>query len=604
MAIHLYSGTKLIYKREIYMKALYNDGSVAEVADEDVVHVIRHSAAHIMAQAIKRLYPEADFAYGPATDNGFYYDVDLGDKKISEDDLPAIEAEMKKIVKENLKFSTFELPREEAVALMEERGEKYKVEHIGDLSEDARITFYQQGDYIDMCVGPHLTYTKALKAFTLTGVSGAYWKGDKNNKMLTRINGTAFATKDELEEHLRLLEEAKKRDHRKIGRDMDLFMMRDEAPGFPFFLPNGMILKNTLLDYWREIHTAAGYVEISTPQIMNKQLWKTSGHWDHYKDNMYSTVIDDEEYCIKPMNCPGGVLVYSSKPHSYRELPIRAGEIGLVHRHELKGALHGLFRVRCFNQDDAHLFVTPEQLTDEIVGVVNLITSVYDKFGFTYHLELSTRPDDSMGSDEDWEAAEAGLKTALEQLGMDYVINEGDGAFYGPKIDFHLEDSLGRTWQCGTVQLDFQMPQNFDLTYIDADGEKKRPIMLHRVCFGSIERFIGILIEHFEGKFPTWLAPLQVKVLPVSEKSRDYAHTVCDQLVAAGVRAKVDDRDEKIGYKIRDAHSTDRVPYMLIIGEKEVESGNISVRDRSNETVQRELSDFIADIKAEIAERR
>ena len=604
MAIHLYSGTKLIYKREIYMKALYNDGSVAEVADEDVVHVIRHSAAHIMAQAIKRLYPEADFAYGPATDNGFYYDVDLGDKKISEDDLPAIEAEMKKIVKENLKFSTFELPREEAVTLMEERGEKYKVEHIGDLSEDARITFYQQGDYIDMCVGPHLTYTKALKAFTLTGVSGAYWKGDKNNKMLTRINGTAFATKDELEEHLRLLEEAKKRDHRKIGRDMDLFMMRDEAPGFPFFLPNGMILKNTLLDYWREIHTAAGYVEISTPQIMNKQLWKTSGHWDHYKDNMYSTVIDDEEYCIKPMNCPGGVLVYSSKPHSYRELPIRAGEIGLVHRHELKGALHGLFRVRCFNQDDAHLFVTPEQLTDEIVGVVNLITSVYDKFGFTYHLELSTRPDDSMGSDEDWEAAEAGLKTALEQLGMDYVINEGDGAFYGPKIDFHLEDSLGRTWQCGTVQLDFQMPQNFDLTYIDADGEKKRPIMLHRVCFGSIERFIGILIEHFEGKFPTWLAPLQVKVLPVSEKSRDYAHTVCDQLVAAGVRAKVDDRDEKIGYKIRDARSTDRVPYMLIIGEKEVESGNISVRDRSNETVQRELSDFIADIKAEIAERR
>lgn len=604
VAIHLYSGTKLIYKREIYMKALYNDGSVAEVADEDVVHVIRHSAAHIMAQAIKRLYPEADFAYGPATDNGFYYDVDLGDKKISEDDLPAIEAEMKKIVKENLKFSTFELPREEAVALMEERGEKYKVEHIGDLPEDARITFYQQGDYIDMCVGPHLTYTKALKAFTLTGVSGAYWKGDKNNKMLTRINGTAFATKDELEEHLRLLEEAKKRDHRKIGRDMDLFMMRDEAPGFPFFLPNGMILKNTLLDYWREIHTAAGYVEISTPQIMNKQLWKTSGHWDHYKDNMYSTVIDDEEYCIKPMNCPGGVLVYSSKPHSYRELPIRAGEIGLVHRHELKGALHGLFRVRCFNQDDAHLFVTPEQLTEEIVGVVNLITSVYDKFGFTYHLELSTRPDDSMGSDEDWEAAEAGLKTALEQLGMDYVINEGDGAFYGPKIDFHLEDSLGRTWQCGTVQLDFQMPQNFDLTYIDADGEKKRPIMLHRVCFGSIERFIGILIEHFEGKFPTWLAPLQVKVLPVSEKSRDYAHTVCDQLVDAGVRAKVDDRDEKIGYKIRDARSTDRVPYMLIIGEKEVESGNISVRDRSNETVQRELSDFIADIKAEIAERR
>ena len=586
------------------MKALYNDGSVAEVEADEAQHVIRHSAAHIMAQAIKRLYPEADFAYGPATDNGFYYDVDLGDKKISEDDLPAIEAEMKKIVKENLKFQVFELPREEAIALMEERGEKYKVEHIGDRAADARITFNQQGDYIDMCVGPHLTYTKALKAFKLTGVSGAYWKNDAKNKMLTRINGTAFATKDELEAHLQMLEEAKKRDHRRIGREMDLFMMRDEAPGFPFFLPNGMILKNTLLDYWREIHHKAGYVEISTPQIMNKQLWLTSGHWDHYKDNMYSTMIDEEEYCIKPMNCPGGVLVYSSKPHSYRELPIRAGEIGLVHRHELRGALHGLFRVRCFNQDDAHLFVTPEQLTDEIVGVVRLIDSVYQKFGFKYHVELSTRPEDSMGSDEDWAAAEEGLKVALDKLGMDYVVNEGDGAFYGPKIDFHLEDSLGRTWQCGTVQLDFQMPQNFDLTYVDADGEKKRPIMLHRVCFGSIERFIGILIEHFEGKFPTWLAPLQVKVLPVSEKSRDYAHTVCDQLVAAGVRAKVDDRDEKIGYKIRDARSTDRVPYMLIIGEKEVESGNISVRDRSNETVQRELSDFIADIKAEIAERR
>ena len=505
------------------MKVLYNDGHVDECPADEITHVIRHSAAHIMAQAIKRLYPEADFAYGPATDNGFYYDVDLGEKKISEEDFPAIEAEMKKICKENLKFTTFELPREEAVALMQERGEKYKVEHIGDLAEDARITFYQQGEYIDMCVGPHLTYTKALKAFKLTGVSGAYWKGDKNNKMLTRINGIAFATKDELDEHLRLLEEAKKRDHRKIGREMDLFMMRDEAPGFPFFLPNGMILKNTLLDYWREIHHKAGYVEISTPLIMNKQLWKTSGHWDHYKDNMYSTVIDDEEYCIKPMNCPGGVLVYASKPHSYRELPIRAGEIGLVHRHELRGALHGLFRVRCFNQDDAHLFVRPDQLTDEIIGVVNLIDSVYQKFGFKYHVELSTRPDDSMGSDEDWARAEEGLKAALTKLGMDYEVNEGDGAFYGPKIDFHLEDSLGRTWQCGTVQLDFQMPINFDLEYTDADGSKKRPIMLHRVCFGSIERFIGILIEHYAGKFPTWLAPVQVKVLPVSEKSRDYA---------------------------------------------------------------------------------
>ena len=586
------------------MKALYNDGSVAEVESaEEALHIIRHSAAHIMAQAIKRLYPEADFAYGPATDNGFYYDVDLGDATLSEDDLPAIEAEMKKIAKENLKFSVFELPREEAIALMEERGEKYKVEHIGDLPEDARITFFQQGDYIDMCVGPHLTYTKALKAFKLTGVSGAYWKADANNKMLTRVNGTAFATKDELEAHLTMLEEAKKRDHRRIGREMDLFMMRDEAPGFPFFLPNGMILKNTLLDYWREIHHKAGYVEISTPQIMNKQLWLTSGHWDHYKDNMYSTMIDDEEYCIKPMNCPGGVLVYSSKPHSYRELPIRAGEIGLVHRHELRGALHGLFRVRCFNQDDAHLFVTPEQLTDEIVGVVRLIDSVYQKFGFKYHVELSTRPEDSMGSDEDWAAAEEGLKVALDKLGMEYVVNEGDGAFYGPKIDFHLEDSLGRTWQCGTVQLDFQMPQNFDLTYVDADGEKKRPIMLHRVCFGSIERFIGILIEHFAGKFPVWLAPMQVKVLPVSEKSRDYANEVTAKLEAAGIRAVCDNRDEKIGYKIREARSTDRVPYMLILGEKEVEAGNISVRDRTNETVPMGVDEFIAKVREEIDTR-
>ena len=585
------------------MKALYNDGSVAEVAQDEVTHIVRHSAAHIMAQAIKRLYPEADFAYGPATDNGFYYDVDLGDKRLSEDDLPAIEAEMKKIVKENLKFSAFELPRAEAIALMEERGEKYKVEHIGDLPEDARITFFQQGDYIDMCVGPHITYTKALKAFKLTSVSGAYWKADSNNKMLTRVNGTAFATKEELDAHLTMIEEAKKRDHRKIGREMDLFMMRDEAPGFPFFLPNGMILKNALLDYWREIHRKAGYIEISTPQIMNRHLWETSGHWDHYKDNMYSTTIDDEEYCIKPMNCPGGVLVYASKPRSYRDLPIRAGEIGLVHRHELKGALHGLFRVRCFNQDDAHLFVTPEQLTDEIVGVANLITSVYDNFGFTYHVELSTRPEDSMGSDEDWEAAEQGLKTALDKLGMDYVINEGDGAFYGPKIDFHLEDSLGRTWQCGTVQLDFQMPLNFEIDYTDADGSKKRPIMLHRVCFGSVERFIGILIEHFAGKFPTWLAPIQVKVLPVSEKSRDYAHAVAQKFDEAGVRVVVDDRDEKIGYKIREAHGIDRVPYMLILGEKEAEEGNISVRDRSNETVQKSVEDFIAEITEEIRTR-
>ena len=586
------------------MKVLYNDGSVNECPAEEELHVLRHSAAHIMAQAIKRLYPNADFAYGPATDNGFYYDVDLGDIKLTEEDFPAIEAEMKKITKENLKFQVFELPREEAVKLMEERGEKYKVEHIGDLADDARITFYQQGEYIDMCVGPHICYTKALKAFKLTAVSGAYWRGDKDNKMLTRINGIAFASKEELDEHLKMLEEAKKRDHRKIGREMSLFMMRDEAPGFPFFLPNGMLLKNQLIDYWREIHAKAGYVEISTPLIMTKNLWETSGHWDHYKDNMYSTTIDEEPFCIKPMNCPGGVLVYASKPHSYRDLPIRAGELGVVHRHEMKGALHGLFRVRCFTQDDAHLFVRPDQLTDEIIGVVNLIDSVYQKFGFKYHVELSTRPEDSMGSDEDWAAAESGLKDALDRLGMPYEVNEGDGAFYGPKIDFHLEDCLGRTWQCGTVQLDFQMPLNFNLEYTDADGSKKRPVMLHRVCFGSIERFIGILTEHFAGKFPTWLAPCQVKVLPVSAKHMEYAKQVTDALQAAGVRAVLDERDEKIGYKIREARSVDRAPYMLILGEQEEEAGNISVRDRSNETVQRSLDEFIADITSEIAERR
>ena len=434
-------------------------------------------------------------------------------------------------------------------------------------------------------------------------LAGAYWRGDATREQLQRLYGTAFFKKSELEEYLHNLEEAEKRDHRRIGREMDIFMMRDEAPGFPFFLPNGMILKNTLLDYWREIHKKAGYVEISTPMIMNKQLWQTSGHWDHYKDNMYSTVIDEEEYCVKPMNCPGGVLVYASKPHSYRDLPIRAGEIGLVHRHEMKGALHGLFRVRCFNQDDAHLFVRPDQLTEEIVGVVKLIDSVYQQFGFTYHVELSTRPEDSMGSDEDWEAAEAGLKTALEELGMEYEVNEGDGAFYGPKIDFHLNDSLGRTWQCGTVQLDFQMPQNFDLEYTDADGSKKRPVMLHRVCYGSVERFIGILIEHYAGKFPVWLAPMQVKVLPVSEKSRDYAHKVADAIEASGIRVVVDNRDEKIGYKIREARSIDRVPYMVIVGEKEAEEGTISVRDRTNETHPSTIEDFCAKVREEIRTR-
>ena len=586
------------------MKIIYKDGHVDECPQDQELHVIRHTAAHIMAQAIKRLYPEADFAYGPATDNGFYYDVDLGDKKISEDDLPAIEAEMKKIVKENLKFSTFELPREEAVALMEERGEKYKVEHIGDLSEDARITFYQQGDYIDMCVGPHLCYTKALKAFKLTALSGAYWKNDKNNKMLTRISGIAFRNQEELNEYLKMMEEAEKRDHRKIGKEMGLFMLCDEGPGFPFFLPKGMQLKNALIDYWRDIHYAADYVEVSTPMIMSRHLWETSGHWDHYKDNMYSTKIDDEDYCIKPMNCPGGVMVYRSQPHSYRDLPLRVGELGLVHRHELKGALHGLFRVRCFTQDDAHIFMTREQIPDEIAGVVHLINQVYSKFGFDYFVELSTRPADSMGSDEDWEDATNGLKTALEKLGMPYIINEGDGAFYGPKIDFHLRDCLGRTWQCGTIQLDFQMPLNFNLEYVDVDGSRKRPIMIHRVCYGSIERFIGILTEHFAGKFPTWMAPVQVKVLPVSDKSMDYAKTVYAALRAKKIRCELDDRNEKIGYKIREARQVDRVPYMLILGGQEVENNTVSVRDRAtDQTVTCTLDEFIAKISKEIADR-
>ncbi len=586
------------------MKVIYNDGTVKECPQEEELHVIRHTAAHIMAQAIKRLWPEADFAFGPATENGFYYDVDLGDTKLTDEDLEKIEKEMKKICKENLPIKAFTLPREEAVKLMQERGEKYKVEHIGDLPEDATISFYQQGEYIDMCVGPHLTYTKALKAFKITQQSGAYWRGDKNNKMLTRINGIAFHNQEELEAHLKLLEEAARRDHRKIGKEMNLFMFCDEGPGFPFFLPNGMVLKNTLIDYWREIHRKAGYVEVSTPLIMNRHLWETSGHWDHYKDNMYSTVIDGEDYCIKPMNCPGGVLVYRSQPHSYRELPLRVGELGLVHRHELRGALHGLFRVRCFTQDDAHIFMRRDQISDEIANVVHLINSVYDKFGFKYFVELSTRPEDSMGSDEDWEDATNGLKNALEKLNMPYIINEGDGAFYGPKIDFHLEDSLGRTWQCGTIQLDFQMPLNFHLEYVNEAGEKERPIMIHRVCFGSIERFIGILTEHYAGKFPTWLAPVQVKVLPVSEKTLDYARGVAEKLEDAGVRVVLDESNEKIGYKIRQAQQVDRVPYMLVLGAKEAEAGTVSVRDRKGETTTMSADEFLNSVKEEIAERR
>ena len=586
------------------MKVIYNDGHVAECPEDEELHVIRHTAAHILAQAVKRLYPEARFAYGPATEKGFYYDVDLGDKKLSDEDLPAIEAEMAKIVKENLPIKPFVLSREDAVKLMEERGETYKVEHIGDLPEDAVLSFYQQGEYIDMCIGPHLTYTKALKAFKLTQLSGAYWKNDKNNIMLTRIGGTAFRTREELEEYNKLMEEAARRDHRRIGKEMNLFMLCDEGPGFPFFLPKGMALKNALIDYWRDIHYKANYVEVSTPLIMNRHLWETSGHWDHYKDNMYATKIDGEDYCIKPMNCPGGVMVYRSQPHSYRELPLRVGELGLVHRHELKGALHGLFRVRCFTQDDAHIFMRPDQITDEIIGVVGLINQVYSKFGFDYFVELSTRPENSMGSDEDWEAATNGLIKALEKLNMSYIVNEGDGAFYGPKIDFHLRDSLGRTWQCGTIQLDFQMPLNFGLEYIAEDGSRQRPIMIHRVCFGSIERFIGILTEHFAGKFPTWLAPTQVKVLPVSDKSMDYAKEVYEALREKMIRCELDTRNEKIGYKIREARQVDRVPYMLIIGAKEVETNTVSVRDRdTDETVTMTLDEFLGKLCKQIEER-
>lgn len=586
------------------MKVLYNDGHVGEINDAaEELEVIRHDAAHLLAQALKRLYPHAQFAYGPATENGFYYDVDLGDTKVNEDDFPAIEAEMKKIVKENLKIETFELPRDEAIAYMKERGESYKVEHIGDLAPDAHITFYKQGEYVDMCVGPHMLYTKGVKAFKLTSISGAYWKADKNNKMLTRIYGVAFGSKDELAQYLKMIEEAEKRDHRKIGREMELFMMSDFGPGSPFWLPNGMALRNALTDYWHEMQARFGYQEVQTPLILSRSLWETSGHWDHYKENMYTTTVDEEDFAIKPMNCPGACLIYKSKPRSYRDLPMKLAEAGLDHRYEMKGALHGLFRVREFTQDDAHLFIRPDQITEQVTDASHLITAYYAQFGFPYRVELSTRPEDSMGSDEDWERAEQGLRDALDAMGIDYVVNEGDGAFYGPKIDFHLTDCLGRSWQCGTIQLDFQLPHNFQLEYIDSDGTKKQPIMIHRAGFGSFERFIGILTENYEGKFPVWLSPCQVKVLPVSEKSRPYAHEVAEKLAAAGIRVKVDDRDEKIGYKIREARSLDRVPYMLILGEQEVEAGNISVRDRSNETHVAELDEFIAQVVKENAER-
>ena len=519
---------------------------------EDGKGAFNHTASHIMAQAVKRLYPETKLAIGPSIANGFYYDLDRETPFVAED-LEKIEAEMKKIVKEGLALERSTKSREDAIAYFKEKDEPYKVELVEDLPEGEEISFYSQAEFTDLCAGPHLMSTKAVKAFKLTSLAGAYWRGDEKNKMLTRIYGVAYPKKAQLEEYLHMMEEAKKRDHRKLGKELGLFMMAEEGPGFPFFLPKGMVLKNTLLDYWRELHKKNGYVEISTPIILSRHLWENSGHWDHYKDNMYATVIDGEDYAVKPMNCPGGMLVYKAEPHSYKDLPLRAAEIGLVHRHEKSGQLHGLMRVRCFNQDDAHIFMTPEQIRDEIKGVAKLIDEVYSLFGFKYHVELSTRPEDSMGSDEDWELATEGLRGALDDLGLDYIVNEGDGAFYGPKIDFHLEDSIGRTWQCGTIQLDMQMPQRFELEYVGADGEKHRPIMIHRVAFGSIERFIGILIEHFAGAFPTWLAPVQVKVLPISDKYMEYGKKVLEELNEAGIRAEIDQRAEKIGYKIREA---------------------------------------------------
>lgn len=583
------------------MKALYSDGSVKET--EDVLPIIRHTASHVLAQAVKRLYPDTKLSIGPAIDDGFYYDFDK-DGGFTPEDLEKLEAEMKKIVKENLKIETYTLPRQEAIDYLKSKGEDYKVQLVEDLPADAPISFYKQGEFVDLCAGPHALYTKAVKAFKLTSLAGAYWRGDEHNKMLTRIYGTAWETKEDLEKYLAMIEEAKKRDHRRLGKELGIFAIMEEGPGFPFFLPNGVTLKNTLIEYWRELHLRDGYQEINTPMILNQDLWLRSGHWDHYKDNMYTTTIDDEVYCIKPMNCPGSTLVYRTEPRSYRDLPIRYGELGLVHRHEKSGTLHGLFRVRCFTQDDAHIYMTPEMIESEIEGVVRLIDEVYSKFGFKYHVELSTRPEDSMGSDEDWENATNALMNALKTMNIDYVVNEGDGAFYGPKIDFHLEDSLGRTWQCGTIQLDFQMPQRFDLEYTGADGGKHRPVMVHRVIFGSIERFMGILIEHYAGKFPVWLAPVQVKVLSVSEKSFAYANEVYDRLKDAGVRVALDNSDEKIGYKIRQAQ-LQKVPYMLVLGEKESDDGSIvTVRTRDGKDLGQAQTDmFIAHVLKQTAYR-
>ena len=571
-----------------------------EVYEGDLdLQVLRHTASHIMAQAIKRLFPQAKLAIGPAIENGFYYDIDV-EPKLVEADLEKIEAEMKKIIKENLKIESFKLPRQEALKLMEERNEPYKVELINDLPEDEEISFFKQGEFVDLCTGPHMLYTKAVKVFKLMNITGAYWRGDEKNKMLQRIYATAFENKENLEKYLEELEEAKKRDHRKIGKELELFMIAPEGPGFPFFLPKGMELRNVLEDFWRKIHKEHGYVEIKTPMILNEELWHRSGHWDHYKENMYTTKIDDTDYGIKPMNCPGGMLVYKNSMHSYRDLPIRAGELGLVHRHEKSGELNGLFRVRCFTQDDAHIFCLPSQIEEEISNVIKLIDEVYSIFGFEYEIELSTRPEDSMGSDEQWEMAEGALKKVLKDLNMKYELNEGDGAFYGPKIDFHIKDCLGRSWQCGTIQLDFQMPERFDLTYIGEDGEKHRPVMLHRVIFGSIERFIGILIEQYAGAFPTWLAPVQVKILTIADRHVDYAKKLMKEMSFKGIRVELDDREEKMGYKIREAQ-LQKVPYMLIIGDKEVEENKVSMRSRDKGDLGSiEKEKFIEKVEEEI----
>ncbi len=585
------------------MKIIYKDGTVGECPKEEELHVLRHSAAHIMAQAIKRLFPEADFAYGPATQNGFYYDVDLGDRKLTQEDLDAIEKEMKKITKENLPFKACMLPREEAKKLMAERGEKYKLEHIDDLADETEFSFFQQGEYVDMCLGPHLTYTKALKAFKITQQSGAYWKDDSKNKMLTRINGVAFRTQEELDAYLVQLEEAKKRDHRKLGKELGLFAFRDEAPGFPFYLPKGMVLRNTLIDYWRGVHKKWDYVEISTPQIMKRTLWETSGHWDHYKDNMYTTVIDGEDFAIKPMNCPGSILVYDLEPHSYRELPLRYAELGNVHRHELSGALHGMFRVRCFTQDDAHILLAKEQIKDEVIRIAQLFDEVYSVFGLPYKIELSTMPEDHIGTVEDWDIATAALADAITSIGKEYTLNPGDGAFYGPKLDFHIQDSLGRTWQCGTIQLDYQLPGRFELSYVDSEGKDICPVMIHRVVFGSIERFIGVITEHYAGAFPTWLAPVQIKILPITDRSADYCSELKAKLDALGYRVEADFRNEKIGYKIRSAQ-LEKIPYMLVIGDKETEAGTVAVRTREGKDLgAMPLDEFLAMIGKEVEEK-